>query len=170
MMKGALDFLVGPSPEAAALRGAFVFKVGIRVGGGVRLRQGRRCLLLLPAAPGSPHVSVPCGPALPPPQIVPMLNPDGVVVGNYRCSLAGLDLNREYREPGAPTPGVRAFKAMVRDFGREREARQGQRPGGANDAGAAPLAAGTPPPAPAPPSWPPPRPAPAPARARPRWR
>jgi len=27
-------------------------------------------------------------------KIVPMLNPDGVVVGNYRCSLTGLDLNR----------------------------------------------------------------------------
>lgn len=26
-----------------------------------------------------------------------MLNPDGVVVGNYRCSLAGRDLNRNYR-------------------------------------------------------------------------
>ena len=25
-----------------------------------------------------------------------MLNPDGVVVGNYRCSLAGRDLNRNY--------------------------------------------------------------------------
>lgn len=27
-------------------------------------------------------------------KIVPMLNPDGVVVGNYRCSLSGFDLNR----------------------------------------------------------------------------
>ena len=27
-------------------------------------------------------------------QIVPMLNPDGVVNGNYRMSLAGVDLNR----------------------------------------------------------------------------
>jgi spore cortex formation protein SpoVR/YcgB (stage V sporulation) len=27
-------------------------------------------------------------------KIVPMLNPDGVVIGNYRCSLSGLDLNR----------------------------------------------------------------------------
>ena len=27
-------------------------------------------------------------------KIVPMLNPDGVVVGNYRCSLGGQDLNR----------------------------------------------------------------------------
>ena len=27
-------------------------------------------------------------------KIIPMLNPDGVIVGNYRCSLAGQDLNR----------------------------------------------------------------------------
>lgn len=27
-------------------------------------------------------------------KIVPMLNPDGVIVGNYRCSLTGVDLNR----------------------------------------------------------------------------
>jgi hypothetical protein len=26
-----------------------------------------------------------------------MLNPDGVIVGNYRCSLTGADLNRTYR-------------------------------------------------------------------------
>jgi len=32
-------------------------------------------------------------------KIVPMLNPDGVIVGNYRCSLAGLDLNRQYINP-----------------------------------------------------------------------
>lgn len=31
------------------------------------------------------------------PQVVPMLNPDGVIVGNYRCSLAGRDLNRNYK-------------------------------------------------------------------------
>ena len=29
-------------------------------------------------------------------KIVPMLNPDGVVVGNYRCSLSGFDLNRQW--------------------------------------------------------------------------
>ena len=28
-------------------------------------------------------------------KLVPMLNVDGVVVGNYRCSLAGVDLNRD---------------------------------------------------------------------------
>jgi len=32
-------------------------------------------------------------------KIVPMLNPDGVICGNYRCSLAGVDLNRQWRSP-----------------------------------------------------------------------
>ena len=31
--------------------------------------------------------------------IVPMLNVDGVVNGNYRCSLAACDLNRKYTKP-----------------------------------------------------------------------
>ncbi|XP_064220954.1 cytosolic carboxypeptidase 2 isoform X1 [Aotus nancymaae] len=30
-------------------------------------------------------------------KVLPMLNPDGVIVGNYRCSLAGRDLNRRYK-------------------------------------------------------------------------
>ena len=53
MMKGIIDYLVGPSLDAKILRDNFVFK------------------------------------------IVPMLNPDGVINGNYRCSLAGCDLNRQ---------------------------------------------------------------------------
>ena len=32
-------------------------------------------------------------------KIIPMLNPDGVVNGNYRCSLAGCDLNRRWKNP-----------------------------------------------------------------------
>lgn len=32
-------------------------------------------------------------------KIVPCLNPDGVVVGNYRTNLAGYDLNRCWEEP-----------------------------------------------------------------------
>ena len=32
-------------------------------------------------------------------KLVPMINPDGVVIGNSRCSIAGLDLNRRWAEP-----------------------------------------------------------------------
>lgn len=32
-------------------------------------------------------------------KVVPMLNPDGVINGNYRCSLAGVDLNRMWLDP-----------------------------------------------------------------------
>ncbi len=32
-------------------------------------------------------------------KLVPMLNPDGVINGNYRCSLAGCDLNRRWKRP-----------------------------------------------------------------------
>ncbi len=32
-------------------------------------------------------------------KIIPMLNPDGVINGNYRCSLAGCDLNRWWKTP-----------------------------------------------------------------------
>jgi len=32
-------------------------------------------------------------------KIVPMLNPDGVICGNYRCGLCGVDLNRQWRRP-----------------------------------------------------------------------
>lgn len=43
-----------------------------------------------------------------------MLNPDGVVVGNYRCSLAGRDLNRYYRSVLRESfPGVWHTKNMV---------------------------------------------------------
>jgi murein tripeptide amidase MpaA len=57
MMKGALDYLVGPSIGAKILRDNFVIK------------------------------------------IVPMVNADGVINGNTRCSLAGVDLNRCWMDP-----------------------------------------------------------------------
>jgi murein tripeptide amidase MpaA len=31
-------------------------------------------------------------------KIVPMLNPDGVILGNTRTGVAGKDLNRQYRK------------------------------------------------------------------------
>ena len=31
--------------------------------------------------------------------VIPMSNPDGVILGNYRVSLSGSDLNRTYMNP-----------------------------------------------------------------------
>ncbi|XP_077640554.1 cytosolic carboxypeptidase 2 [Lonchura striata] len=55
-------------------------------------------------------------------KVVPMLNPDGVVVGNSRCSLAGRDPNRAYGKalPGS-FPGVWHLRAMVQRLLAERE-------------------------------------------------
>lgn len=48
-------------------------------------------------------------------KIVPMLNPDGVIVGNTRCSLAGRDLNRQYRVVSRECfPSVWHVKMLVR--------------------------------------------------------
>ena len=49
-------------------------------------------------------------------KIVPMLNPDGVTLGNYRTGISGLDFNREYRNPDkAIFPQVYCFKKLVID-------------------------------------------------------
>lgn len=32
-------------------------------------------------------------------KVIPMSNPDGVIIGNYRSSLSGNDLNRQYQNP-----------------------------------------------------------------------
>jgi hypothetical protein len=50
-------------------------------------------------------------------KVIPMLNPDGVIVGNYRCSLSGHDLNRNYRHPNRQSfPTVWHLKQMVADL------------------------------------------------------
>ncbi|XP_062404140.1 cytosolic carboxypeptidase 2 [Sardina pilchardus] len=55
-------------------------------------------------------------------KVVPMLNPDGVVVGNYRCSLAGRDLNRNYRTLLQESfPCVWHTRNMVKRLRSERE-------------------------------------------------
>jgi murein tripeptide amidase MpaA len=44
-----------------------------------------------------------------------MLNPDGVIVGNYRCSLTGLDLNRQWQNPSSKlSTEIYAVKEMVK--------------------------------------------------------
>ena len=51
-----------------------------------------------------------------------MLNPDGVVVGNYRCNLAGIDLNRVWNEPSRKLhPTIWHTKELLKAFARERE-------------------------------------------------
>jgi hypothetical protein len=55
-------------------------------------------------------------------KIVPMLNPDGVINGNYRCSLAGCDLNRRWKAPSKVLhPTIYNTKKMIEAFSKERE-------------------------------------------------
>lgn len=55
-------------------------------------------------------------------KIIPILNPDGVINGNYRCSLCGQDLNRRWKTPNKVLhPVVFSVKRMIRSFAKERE-------------------------------------------------
>lgn len=48
-------------------------------------------------------------------KIIPMLNPDGVINGNYRCSLAGCDLNRRWKTPSKIIhPTIYHVKKMIK--------------------------------------------------------
>lgn len=50
-------------------------------------------------------------------KIIPCLNPDGVINGNYRCSLTGQDLNRRYKTPQKNLhPVILNVKRMIRAF------------------------------------------------------
>lgn len=55
-------------------------------------------------------------------KVIPMLNPDGVINGNYRCSLAGCDLNRRWKAPSKTLhPTIYYTKQLVINFAKERE-------------------------------------------------
>ncbi|XP_058537374.1 cytosolic carboxypeptidase 3 isoform X2 [Ochotona princeps] len=55
-------------------------------------------------------------------KVVPMLNPDGVIVGNYRCSLVGQDLNRNYASLLKESfPSVWYTRNMIRRLMEKRE-------------------------------------------------
>ena len=55
-------------------------------------------------------------------KLVPMLNPDGVVLGNYRSCVAGEDLNRRWDHPSSPEHNPILYtKKMIEKFGKERE-------------------------------------------------
>ena len=50
-------------------------------------------------------------------KIVPMINPDGVALGNNRCSLAAVDLNRFWCDPSESAhPVIFAAKVMMAAF------------------------------------------------------
>ena len=54
-------------------------------------------------------------------KIIPMLNPDGVINGNYRCSLAGCDLNRRWSKPSQILhPTIYYAKKMTLNLSQER--------------------------------------------------
>jgi hypothetical protein len=53
-------------------------------------------------------------------KIVPMLNPDGVINGNYRTSLAGCDLNRRWYRPDVRLhPTIYHTKEMIRRLAKQ---------------------------------------------------
>merc|ERR1711933_645596 len=47
-------------------------------------------------------------------KIIPCLNPDGVITGNHRCSLSGVDLNRQYLAPSPHChPSIFYLKKLI---------------------------------------------------------
>ena len=55
-------------------------------------------------------------------KIVPMLNPDGVRYGNYRCSLLGVDLNRRWKHPSPQLhPTVYYTKKLIQASSEDNE-------------------------------------------------
>jgi cytosolic carboxypeptidase protein 2/3 len=50
-------------------------------------------------------------------KVIPMTNPDGVIVGNYRTSISGNDLNRQFHAPNIKLhPTVCSIKSMVSEI------------------------------------------------------
>ena len=55
-------------------------------------------------------------------KIIPMLNIDGVVNGNYRCNLAGVDLNRQWIDPSKKShPTIYHAKQLIKKTKEERD-------------------------------------------------
>ena len=48
-------------------------------------------------------------------RVFPMINPDGVIYGNYRCSLLGVDLNRRWNDPSKVLhPTIFGVKELIK--------------------------------------------------------
>ena len=57
-------------------------------------------------------------------RLIPMLNPDGVIVGNHRCNLTGYDLNRQWLKAESRkqlVPEIFHIKDMLSKYAQERE-------------------------------------------------
>ncbi|KAL4508114.1 hypothetical protein ABPG72_021487 [Tetrahymena utriculariae] len=55
-------------------------------------------------------------------KVIPMLNIDGVLNGNYRCNLAGVDLNRQYIDPNKKLhPTILSTKQLLKKLKDEKE-------------------------------------------------
>ncbi|KAJ3273842.1 Cytosolic carboxypeptidase 3 [Terramyces sp. JEL0728] len=57
-------------------------------------------------------------------KLIPMLNPDGVIVGNHRCNMNGFDLNRQWRDSAKQhinAPEVWLVKRMIVNTMRSRD-------------------------------------------------
>ena len=55
-------------------------------------------------------------------RLIPMLNPDGVIYGNYRCSLLGVDLNRRWDAPSRfMHPTIYHAKRFIQNFSETHE-------------------------------------------------
>ena len=49
-------------------------------------------------------------------KIIPMINPDGVIAGNSKCSLAGIDLNHQWQSPNADkSPEIFRMKKLIQN-------------------------------------------------------
>ena len=54
--------------------------------------------------------------------IIPMINPDGVIIGNSRSSAGGKDLNRVFPSPEKQIfPEIYEFKHLIRNFIKHRK-------------------------------------------------
>ena len=55
-------------------------------------------------------------------KIIPMINPDGVIHGNYRFSAAGYDLNRKWKTCRKKYhPEVYSFKSLIKSLKTEKD-------------------------------------------------
>lgn len=54
-------------------------------------------------------------------KIIPMINPDGVIIGNFRTSISGKDLNRRWKDPSIDCyPEVFYVKELIKRLSNER--------------------------------------------------